>query len=72
MYSWDAANTKPKKLGTIPLVRFASQENLEPSGMNRLVPTEDSGEPELVMNHECFCQNNIENSNTNIYSDESC
>lgn len=68
VYSWDAANTKPKKLGTIPLVRFASQENLEPSGMNRLVPTEDSGEPELVMNHECFCQNNIENSNTNIYS----
>ena len=66
VYSWDAANTKPKKLGTIPLVRFASQENLEPSGMNRLVPTEDSGEPELVMNHECFCQNNIENSN--IYS----
>ena len=49
-------------------MRFASQENLEPSGMNRLVPTEDSGEPELVMNHECFCQNNIENSNTNIYS----
>lgn len=68
VYSYDAANTKPKKLGTIPLVRFNSQENLEQLGMNKLVPTEDSGEPQLVKDHECFCQNNLENSNTNIYT----
>lgn len=68
VYSYDAANTKPKKLGTIPLVRFESQENLESVGMNKLVPTEDSGEPQLVKDHECFCQNNLENSNTNIYA----
>lgn len=68
VYSYDAANTKPKKLGTIPLVRFASQENLEQAGMNKLVPTEDSGEAQLVRDHECFCQNNIENSNTNVYA----
>ena len=71
VYSYDAANTKPKKLGTIPLVRFPSQENLEQAGMNKLVPTEDSGEPELVKNHDCICQNNLENSNTNIYSSTS-
>lgn len=68
VYSYDAANTKPKKLGTIPLVVFDSQENLEQAGMNKLVPTEDSGEPKLVRNHERFCQNNLENSNTNIFS----
>ncbi len=68
VFAYDKANTQPKKIGTIPLVRFASQENLEQAGMNKLVPTEDSGEPELVRNHECFCQNNIENSNTNVYA----
>lgn len=68
VYSYDAANTTPKKLGTIPLVRFSSQENLEQKGMNKLVPTEDSGEAQLVRDHECFCQNNIENSNTNVYT----
>ena len=49
-------------------MRQKCQENLEQAGMNKLVPTEDSGEPELVKDHECFCQNNLENSNTNIYS----
>ena len=68
VFAYDAANTAPKKLGTIPLVRFASQENLEQAGMNKLIPTEDSGEPELVIDHECFCQNNLENGNTNIFS----
>lgn len=71
VYSYDAANTKPKKLGTIPLVRFDSQENLEQVGMNKLVPTEESGKAKLVKDHECICQNNLENSNTNIYSSTS-
>ena len=57
-----------KKLGTIPLVRFASQENLKSIGMNKLQATEDSGEAMLVKNHDCFAQNNLENSNANIYS----
>ena len=68
VYAYDAANTEPKKLGTIPLVRFPSQENLEQAGMNKLRATEEPGEPILVKNHKCFCQNNLENSNTNIYS----
>ena len=50
------------------MVRFAAQENLEQKGMNKLVPTEDSGEAILVKNHDCFCQNNLENSNTNVYT----
>lgn len=68
VYTYDKANTQPKKIGTIPLVRFASQENLEQAGMNKLKPTEESGEPELVKEHECMCQFNLENSNTNIYA----
>ncbi len=71
VYTYDGKNTAPKKLGTIPLVRFPSQENLEQAGMNKLVPTEDSGEPILVKDHDCFCQNNLENSNTNIFSSTS-
>ena len=39
--------------------------------MNKLVATADSGYPMLVRNHNCFCQNNIENSNKNIYSSTS-
>ncbi len=71
VFSYDAANTQPKKLGTIPLVRFASQEALEQKGMNKLAPTEESGEAQLVKNHDCFCQNNLENSNINIYASTS-
>jgi len=39
--------------------------------MNKLIPTADSGEPILIKDHDCICQNNLENSNTNIYSSTS-
>lgn len=71
VFTYEKANTTPKKIGTIPLVRFASQENLEQAGMNKLKQTEESGEPELVKNHDCFCQNNLENSNANVYASTS-
>lgn len=71
VFAYDSKNVKPRKLGTIPLVRFASQENLEEAGMNKLIPTADSGEPILIKDHDCICQNNLENSNTNIYSSTS-
>jgi len=66
--SYDTATSEPRKLGTIPMVRFESLESLEQLGMNKVVPTEDSGEAILVKNHDCFAQNNIETSNTNVYS----
>ena len=69
--AYDGKNVAPRKLGTIPLVRFPSQENLEQAGMNKLIPTADSGEPILIKDHDCICQNNLENSNTNIYSSTS-
>ena len=67
VYAYDGAEAKGKKIGNIPLVQFDNPEGLEQGGMNKLVPTEDSGEPKLVKNHEYFAQNNIENSNVNIF-----
>lgn len=65
--AYDAVDAPPKKLGNIPLVRFANPEGLEQGDMNKMTPTADSGEALLVKDHECFAQNNLENSNTNIY-----
>lgn len=66
--AYDKADTREKYLGNIPLVRFASPEGLEQTDMNRLKATEESGEPVLVKDHQCFKQNNIEVSNTNVYN----
>lgn len=65
--AYDAVDAPPRKLGNIPLVRFANPEGLEQGDMNKMVPTEESGEAILVKDHDCFAQNNLENSNTNVY-----
>lgn len=67
VYTKDSVDSAEKKIGTIPLVRFDNQEGLKQVDMNRLVPTTESGEPRLVKNPDCFAQNNLEISNTNIY-----
>ena len=63
-----ADDPKPEHLGNIPLVRFENPEGLEQIGKNKLVPTEVAGKAILVKNHDCFRQNNLENSNTSIYN----
>ncbi len=68
VFAYDTREAQPRKLGNIPLVMFDNPQGLEQRGMNKLTPTEDSGEPKLVKNHDLFAQNNLENSNTNIYS----
>ena len=65
--AFDAVDKPGKKLGNIPLVQFDNPEGLEQGGLNKLVPTADSGEAKLVKEHEYFAQNNLENSNINIY-----
>ncbi len=69
--AYDSRESEAKYLGNIPLVRFANPEGLESADMNRLAATEDSGEPVLVKDHDCFKQNNIEISNTDIYNSTS-
>lgn len=66
VYSYDKAQGKGKKIGNIPLVRFANPEGLEQADMNKLRPTEESGEAVLVKDHNCIVQNNLENSNVSI------
>lgn len=68
VFAYDNAVAGGRKLGTIPLIRFDNPEGLEQADMNKMVPTEESGEPRLVKDHDCFAQNNLENSNVNIYS----
>lgn len=67
VYAYDEAGSLPKRLGTIPLVAFPNPERLEQGGMNKLMVTEDSGEPYLLTNHNSFRQNAIEHSNVDIY-----
>lgn len=66
--AFDTKDAIGKRIGNIPLVRFACPEELEQAGMNKMIPTEESGEPMLVKEHLCFKQNNLENSNVNVYS----
>ena len=34
---------------------------------NKLRPTDESGEPQLLKKHERFCQNQLENSNISVF-----
>lgn len=66
--AFDTLDSPGRKIGNIPLVRFACPEGLEQCDMNKMRPTEESGEAMLVKDHMCFKQNNLENSNVNIYN----
>lgn len=68
VYTYDEAGSLPKHVGTIPLVGFANPERLEQGVNNKMVATDDSGQPELISNHRSFRQNAIETSNVNIYA----
>ncbi len=65
--AYDERGDKPRKIGTIPLVRFDNPNGLEMADMNRLKPTDEAGEARLVKNHDCFKQHNLEMSNVSIY-----
>lgn len=68
VYSYDEAGSLPKRVGTIPLVAFANPERLKQGVNNKMITTEESGDPQLVQNHRSFRQNAIEASNVNIYA----
>lgn len=67
VFAYEKGNPKGKKLGTIPLVVFDNPEGLDLKDMNKLVPTDESGEPRLVKKHERIVQNQIENSNVSLF-----
>ena len=68
VYTYDEAGSLPKRVGTIPLVTFANPERLQQGINNKMMVTEESGEPELLQNHKNFRQNAIEHSNVDIYN----
>lgn len=65
--SYDSNDAPEKYLGKIPLVQFNNPEGLEQGSNNKLKPTDESGNPRLVMDHNYIKQNSIELSNTNVY-----
>lgn len=69
VYNYDNAGSLPEKIGTIPIVQFASPEGLEKGHNNKMVPTEESGEGKIVKSEENIRQHAKEISNTNIYTE---
>ena len=67
--NYDNAGSLPEKIGTIPIVQFDSPENLEQGHNNKMVMTEESGNPYIVKENQNIRQNAIENSNINIYDE---
>ena len=67
VFAFEKGDNDGKKLGTIPLVVFANPEALEQQDFNKLKPTEDSGEPQLVKIHDRIVQNQIETSNMSVF-----
>ena len=61
-------NPEEAFLGKIPLVTFANAEGLKDVGYNKFVPTEESGEPLLMKEHDFIKQGYLETSNTNIFA----
>lgn len=58
-------HTEQQILGKIPVVQFQNYEGLKPVENNRVVPTEQSGEPKLVKEHDYIAQCGLERSNAN-------
>ena len=56
-----------KKIGHIPLIRFENPDGMERTDMNRLIPTENSGQAYMVKDHECFKQACLERGNVSVY-----
>lgn len=58
-------HTQSEVLGKIPVVQFQNPEGLKSVEYNRVIATEDSGEPKLVKDHNYIAQGGVERSNAN-------
>jgi flagellar basal-body rod protein FlgG len=58
-------HTEFDTLGKIPVVQFQNPEGLKSSEYNRVLATEDSGQPMLVKEHTFISQGGLERSNAN-------
>lgn len=69
VHSYDNAGAEPLLIGKIPLVEFESPESLEIGHNNKVIATEESGEPRLIAEHSSIRQHHIEQSNINTYDE---
>jgi flagellar basal-body rod protein FlgG len=67
--NYDNAGSLPEKIGTIPIVQFDSPESLDQGHNNKMVVTEESGNPRIVKDDQNIRQYAQEVSNTNIYDE---
>ena len=67
--NYDNAGSLPEKIGTIPIVQFDCPEGLERGSGNKMVTTEESGNPMIVKSEQNIKQYATEASNTNIYDE---
>lgn len=59
---------EPEAVGKIPLVTFNNPEELKPVDGNKLIPTEKTGKPILITEHNSIKQGKIEKSNVNMFN----
>ena len=67
--NYDNAGSLPEKIGTIPIVQFDCPEGLEQGHNNKMVITQESGNPRIVKENQGIRQYALEASNTNIYDE---
>lgn len=60
---------KPEKIGRIPIVNFQNPDGLKAVDGNKFIPTEDSGEPVLILNHDRMEHQKLESSNNNTFAE---
>ena len=58
---------KPEKIGTIPIVNFQNPSGLKAVDGSKFVPTYESGEPTLIVNHDMIQHQKLEASNQDTY-----
>ncbi len=58
-------HTEYETLGKIPVVQFQNPEGLKPVEYNKVIATEESGEPRLIKEHSYVAQGGLERSNAN-------
>ena len=67
--NYDNIGSLPEKIGSITIVQFDSPESLERGHNNKMVFTEESGNPRIVKENQNIRQYATEVSNANIYDE---
>ena len=61
--------SQPVEIGKIPVVQFANAEGLKPTDGNKLIATQESGEPMLDKENKSMVQGMVELSNVDLHSE---